>query len=223
MKTLYFMKIDYIRSRSQMYLIFGIMALVTLIMKYMTDGTDEMVFMYGVFIAIVFSTVPFGNCSRSDAGFLQMLPATTWQRVLGRFLFGLTLILTGSVISVGCTVVYQLLMGTGINLMAPPFYMIFASIGMVIITVQYMILYLIGENRGAQYLSLIRMIPGMSFFFGSIKLMGAVQEDSSEVMKVLELINGRINVIGWGSVIIALAVMAVGVILCVRATEKRDY
>ena len=60
MKTLYFTKIDYIRSRTQLYLISVILAVVIMILKFMTDGTDVMVFLYGIFITIVFSTVPSG-------------------------------------------------------------------------------------------------------------------------------------------------------------------
>ena len=44
MKTLYFTKIDYIRSRTQLYLISVILAVVIMILKFMTDGTDVMVF-----------------------------------------------------------------------------------------------------------------------------------------------------------------------------------
>lgn len=223
MKTLYFTKIDYIRSRTQMYMIFVLLAAVTLIMKFWADSSDVMIFLYGVFIAIVFSTVPFGNCSRKDAGFLQLLPAATWQRVLGRFLFSVFLLLAGSVISVGVTLMYQLAVGTGPDLMAPSFYMILSAVGLVIITVQYMILYIIGENHGAQFLSLVRMIPGMSFFFGSMKLSSAVQENPAEVMKMLEAVGNRLDVIGWGSVAAALAAMVAGVIVCTKVTEKRDY
>lgn len=205
-----------------MGLILVLLALVTLIMRFMTDSSDVMIFMYGVFIAIVVSTVPFGNCRRADAGFLQLLPATTWQRVLGRFLFGLCLLLAGSTISIGCTVVYQMLMGSEINLMVLPFYMIFASMGLVIIVAEYILLYMIGENHGAQYISLVRMIPGMAFFFGFTGLINTASKDPSEAMRYLDLIDGRLDVISWGCVVFALAVMAFGVILCVKVTEKRD-
>lgn len=222
MKVFYFTKIDYIRTRTQMYWILAMLALVTLLMKFMAGSSDAAVFLYGIFIAIVISTVPFGNCSRADAGFLQLLPATTWQRVLGRFLFGLFLLLAGSAISIGCTVVYQMFAGSGMYLMTLPFYMILSSIGLVIITVEYIVLYIIGENHGAQFLSLVRMIPGMAFFFGSVSLMNKVSENPSEAMKYLELIGSRWDVISWGCAAFALAVTAVGVILCVKVTEKRD-
>lgn len=50
MKTLYFTKIDYIRSRTQLYLISVILAVVIMILKFITDGTDVMVFLYGILV-----------------------------------------------------------------------------------------------------------------------------------------------------------------------------
>ena len=63
----------------------------------------------------------------------------------------------------------------------------------------------------------------MSFFFGSIKLMGAIEKNPAKAAELLELVGSRMNVIGWGSLIAALAVMAAGVILCAKVTEKRDF
>lgn len=223
MKALHFMIIDYIRARTQMTLIFVILTAVTFLMRFVTNGTELTIFLYGIFIVIVFSTVPFGNCTRADAGFLQLLPATTWQRVLGRFLYGLSLLAVGFVISVLCTAVYQLYSGVGIRMMELPFYMVVVAAGLLIITVQYALLYLIGENRGQNFLSLIRMIPGMSFFFGSIKLMGVIEKNPAKAAELLEFVGNRRNVIGWGSLIAALVVMAAGAILCTKVTEKRDF
>lgn len=223
MRVLYFTKIDYIRSKMQIGLIFVILAVVTFLLKFMTDGTDLTIFLYGIFIVIVFSTVPFGNCTRADAGFLQLLPAATWQRVLGRFLFGLSLLLIGSVVSMVGAAVYQLTSGAGTYVIVPPFYMVVLAIGLLIITVQYVFLYLVGENRGQHFLSLVRMVPGMCFFFGSMSLIGEIEKNPAEAMEFLEWFGNRLDLIGWASLAIALAVMAAGVILCAKVTEKKDF
>ncbi len=207
----------------QIGLIFVILAVVMLLLKFMTDGTDLTIFLYGVFIVIVFSTVPFGNCTRADAGFLQLLPAATWQRVLGRFLFGFSLLYIGSMVSVVCTAVYQLASGAGTNGIALPLYMVILAIGLLIITVQYIFLYLVGENRGQHFLSVVRMVPGMCFFFGSMSLIGEIGKNPAETMDFLERVGNRLDLIGWVSLAIALAVMAAGVILCTKVTEKKDF
>lgn len=223
MKALHFMIIDYIRTRKQMAIIFVLLMAVAFLMRFVTNGTELTIFLYGIFIMITFSTAPFGNCTRADAGFLQLLPATTCQRVLGRFLYGLSLLAAGFVMGVLCTAVYQAYSGAAIRMMEMPFYMVAVAAGLLLITVQYILLYLIGENRGQNFLSLVRMVPGMSFFFGSIKLMGTIKENPAKAAELLELVGGRMNVVGWGSLIAALAVMAAGVILCAKVTEKRDF
>ncbi|MCI9256047.1 MAG: hypothetical protein HFI58_14740, partial [Lachnospiraceae bacterium] len=96
MKALYFAKIDYIKTRTQWYMMLSISVIVIVIMMLNSSSmVGQVNFMYGVFIAIVFSTNPFGACTRKDMGFQQLLPATTFQRVAGRFLFGMFLLLTG--------------------------------------------------------------------------------------------------------------------------------
>ena len=92
MKALYFAKIDYIKTRTQWYMMLSISVIVIVIMMLNSSSmVGQVNFMYGVFIAIVFSTNPFGACTRKDMGFQQLLPATTFQRVAGRFLFNLFL------------------------------------------------------------------------------------------------------------------------------------
>lgn len=207
----------------QIGLIFVLLLMVTLIMKFMTDATDVTIFLYGVFIVIVFSTVPFGNCTRADAGFLQLLPAATWERVLGRFLYGLSLLFIGFVTSMAGTAVYQASAGAGITAINLSFCMVVLAAGLLIITMQYILLYLVGENRGQQFLSLVRMVPGMCFFFGSVKLSGVIMENPALVTDLLELVDNRMDVIGWGSMAAALVIMAAGVIVCAKVTERKDF
>lgn len=222
MKALYFAKIDYMRARTQLYMLLVITVVVIVIMQVGTNVTGLAGFMYGVFLAIIFSTAPFGNCTRKDAGFQQLLPATTLQRVLGRFLFGLSLLFVGTGIGLITTTVYCLM--TGKQEMVPlPVCLITFAVALVVITVQYIFFYLVGESKGAQFLSLVRMIPGMCFFFISIKVMGAVQQDPATAVKIIEKIGGNLDSIGWGSVALAALVMTAGILLCTRATAKKDY
>lgn len=222
MKALYFAKIDYIKTRKQLYLLIVISVIVMAVMQVSADVTAQVGFVYGVFLAIVFSTTPFGNCTRKDAGFQLMLPATTLQRVTGRFMFGLTLLFIGMGCGLATAAVYGLLTGRR-EMVSLPICLIAFAVGLVLITVQYMFLYLVGESKGAQFLSLVRMVPGMSFFFGSMKLAGEIQKDPSGAVRIIEKIGGNLDSIGWGSVTLAVLVMAAGILLCTKATEKKDY
>lgn len=222
MRALYFLKIDYIKSRTQLYSCLGIGIVVIAIMQMSADTPGQVGFMYGVFIAIVFATTPFGACTRRDAGFQQLLPATTRQRVLGRFLFGFSLLLFGIGIGLVITALCYLMTGRR-EMVTLPICLITFAIGLAIITVQYIFFYLVGESKGGQFLSLVRMIPGMCFFFVSMKLMGEIQEDPRAAMTVIEKVGGNLDSIGWISAALSLAVMAAGIVVCVRATANKDY
>ncbi len=222
MRALYFTKIDYIKARTQLYLVMVIAVIVTVIMQMSTDVTGQVGFMYEVFIAIVFATTPFGACSRKDAGFQQLLPATTLQRVLGRFLFGFSLLLI--CIGIGLGIVAGLYLITGQRTVVPlSMCLITFAIGLVIITVQYIFFYLVGESKGTQFLSLVRMVPGMCYFFVSMKLMGEIQKDPTAAIAVIEKMGGNLDSIGWVSAAVAFMVMAAGIVLCTKVTERKDY
>lgn len=222
MKALYFAKIDYFKTRKQLGMLLAITVLVMVIMQLSPDINGPVGFAYGIFLAIVFATTPFGNCTRKDAGFQQLLPATTLQRVTGRFVFGLSLLFVGMGLGLFTVAVYGLL--TGQSEMLPlPICLIALAIGMVFVTVQYIFFYLVGESRGEQFLSLVRMVPGLCYFFGSVKVMGEIQSNPEAVMAVVEKIGGNLDGIGWGSVTLAALAMAAGILLCARATAKKDY
>ena len=222
MKALYFAKIDYIKTRTQLRVLLVITAVVMVIMRMSNDMTGQAGFMYGVFLAIVFSTTPFGNCTRKDAGFQQLLPATTLQRVMGRFAYGLSMLFIGIGIGLVAAASYSML--TGQREMIPlSLCLIIFAVGLILITVQYIFFYLVGESKGAQFLSLVRMVPGMCFFFVSMKLMGEIQKDPSGAVKIIEMIGGNLDSIGWGSAVLAVLVMAGGILVCTRATMKKAY
>lgn len=222
MKALYFAKIDYIKTRTQLYVLLAISAVVMVIMRMNADVTGPVGFLYGVFLAIAFSVAPFGNCARKDVGFQQLLPATTLQRVMGRFAYGLSLLFIGIGIGLATEAGYSLLTGQRETIPLPICLIIFA-VGLVLITVQYIIFYLIGESKGAQFLGLIRMVPGMCFFFVSINVMGEIQKDPSVVVKCIEMLGGNLGNIGWGSAALAVLMMGAGILVCTKATMKKDY
>ena len=56
-----------------------------------------------------------------------------------------------------------------------------------------------------------------------MKLMGEIQKDPSGAVKIIEMIGGNLDSIGWGSAVLAVLVMAGGILVCTRATMKKDY
>ena len=116
----------------------------------------------------------------------------------------------------------DLLTGSEVDEMSLPLYLIIFAAGVFVVTIQYVILYLVGESFGAQTMTLVRMLPGMIFYFGSLKLTDVMKKEPVKVMKLMELTGERLDMRGWCSIIFSLAVMAAGVILCTKVTEKKD-
>jgi hypothetical protein len=120
------------------------------------------------------------------------------------------------------TAVYCVLTGKA-EFVSLPMCLLTFAVGVVIITVQYIFFYLVGESKGAQLLSLVRMLPSMCFFFVSMKVIGEIQKNPAEAFALLEKVGGNLDAIGWGGAVMALIVMMAGIVFCTRATAKKDY
>ena len=88
MRAIHFMMIDYIKVKQQVY--FMPLFLVIALLMWGQGYSILVPFSYMMFVAIIFSTAPFGACKKGDAGFLVLLPSTVMHRVMGRFLYGLS-------------------------------------------------------------------------------------------------------------------------------------
>lgn len=225
MRALYFTKIDFIKTKQQMLIVPVIMLFVGLVMLFGdTDGSSSNVvtlFMYTLFIAIVFSTAPFGECRRKDAGFLMLLPADTRDRVVGRFLYGILLQAIAAVIGVICVVGYRAFGRAG-NPADLSVCLIGLSVGILLMSAQYVFFYLFGENSGTQLLNFARVIPGMCYFMGALYVSNMIKEQPERVASTMEAVVSRLNVIGIFSVVSALIVLVAAVSLCIQMTDKRD-
>ena len=90
MRAIHFMMIDYIKVKQQVY--FMPLFLVIALLMWGQGYSILVPFSYMMFVAIIFSTAPFGACKKGDAGFLVLLPSTVMHRVMGRFLYGLSFV-----------------------------------------------------------------------------------------------------------------------------------
>ena len=108
MRALHFMKVDYILTRKQLYIVPLFFVLALFIGKGM--GAPEVSLMvacsYMLFVATIFSTTPFAYCGGKNRGFLLLFPATVRDRVAGRFLYGLSFVAMLALLCVMLVVVY---------------------------------------------------------------------------------------------------------------------
>ena len=226
MSALYFTKIDFIKTKQQMLMAPVIMLVVGLIMLF--GGGDESsynvvtLFVYMLFIAIVFSTAPFGECRRKDAGFLMLLPAGTRDRVVGRFLYGISLQMTVAVLGAIFAAGYRAL-GRESNPADLSICLIGLSVGVLLMSAQYVFFYLFGENSGTQLLNFARVIPGMCYFMGAVYVSNMLKEQPELVASTIDAVISFLNTISIISVAAAFVVLVAAILLCVKMTEKKDY
>lgn len=219
MKAIHFMMIDYIKIKQQIY--FMPLFIIIAIAFLWERGFSILVpFSYMIFVAIIFATAPFGTCRRGDAGFLVLLPSTVTHRVLGRFLYGMSFVGIAVVCSVIFAAIHQMT-GRKSETWVAAGCLFLVAICILIITLEFMILYLAGEHMAPQLLGIVRVAPAMASFFSMMYLLDDVEvmEDISSMRDM----GGRLMQMGVIAMAAALAIWVAAVVICVRVTAKRDY
>lgn len=225
MRALQFTKIDFIKTKQQILWMLLVIPVIVLFTLRETEGEISLVvFCYALFMALVFSTSPFGTCQRRETGFLLLLPASTQSRVFGRFLYGLSFV--GIAIVLGSIGMYlsKVITGVGIDTEMKIFFCMAAlAVCMLFMAAEYVFLYLFGEQQSQNILSLVRMIPGFVFFFGSMGLLSGVKKEPEALAGIIEYIGSHLMVIGWCSVAVSLVLFIGAAMLCAAVTKKRDF
>lgn len=218
MRAIYFMRIDYIKTRQQMYFL-----PVFLVIAAMLWGQGDSVlipFSYMVFIAVIFATSPFGACKKGDAGFLVLLPSTTAHRVLGRFLYGISFVGI-AVVSGGIFMAVHQLTGRETELWVIGGSLFLLAFCIFIITLEFLILYLSGEHMAPQLLGIVRTAPAMGGFFAVMYLVDDI-EVTGDISMVQDMGAGLMQM-GFAAIGAALVIFAAAIVICVKVTAKRDY
>ncbi len=227
MRAFYFMKIDYIMTRKQMYILplFYLLAVVIGENSGMGDMSLLVGCSYVLFISTVFSTTPFAYNVGKNKGFLLLFPATVTDRVAGRFLFGLSF---EALLGVLCGMVagVYMLRGIGISLWTLGILLCSLAVSILLMALEFLFFYLFGEGKDNwQYLSnLVRVVPGMALFFIANNVSKALEDAAASDMGMeLAAMGGKLVQAGVIAVVAALFLTAVSVVICVKVIEKRDY
>ena len=218
MRAIQFMMIDYIKVKQQIY--FMPLFIMIAFVLWGRGFSILMPFSYMIFVAIIFATSPFGACKRGDAGFLVLLPSTTTHRVLGRFLYGMSFV-GFAVVCCGIFAAVCQMMGKKMEIWEAISCLFLLAFCMIIITLEFLILYLAGEHMASQLLGIVRVAPPMAAFFAIMYVM-----DDMEVSGQISMMHnpeGGLLRIGILAVAAAFAVWVVSVVICVKVTAKRDY
>lgn len=225
MKALHFMKIDYVKTKQQMLFTPVLLLLVVIIMMAPDSDIREysavVPFSYMVFMVIIFSCSPFGSCRREETGFLQLLPATTRDRVAGRFLYGMSLIMIAVVLGAGAMAAFRVF-GFQSSAMDIQLCLIVLAVGIFIMTAEYVFFYLFGENTSQNLLGIIRVVPGMCFFFVTANLSKELLKDPVKMTQAMETVGRYLNLISRIALTASLVMFVAAIWLCAAVTDKRD-
>lgn len=178
-----YMEYDMRYMKQSLMLMAGLFGFISLWM-----GLDNalMPVIYMLFGGIVIASTPFGIIKDKAVTFSALLPGTTIQRILGRYLFGAVMLLFSAAYGLLVSFLIHLAgfenMGNPLTpgqragetelLLIARLVVIIFGIALVFVAIQNTLLYLLGGILGAQFLSLVRMVPGFCMFFGTMALLG---------------------------------------------------
>ena len=217
MRTIGFFKIDFARCRLQ-YVYLIVIGCVSLYLAMLRE-TAALSLLYMIFGTIVLSTVPFSLDQTSESGFINMLPGTTKQRVAGRFLFSLGLLVLSIVIGGIDVLLIYLMKGTIIPYQLAIF-MGGAGLGLLVSALQNILFYSLGKVRSVQVMGIIRMIPGFVLFFGITLYLESLGNNLEAALKtVLE----NANIIGLGLLVLGVVVFLLAIPISTAIIKNRDY
>lgn len=223
MRAVNYMKIDYMLTKQQLRIMLPLAIVAVLVGRGMGGIGVMVTCCYMLFIATLFSTAPFGSCSKKNTGFLLMLPGTVTERVAGRFLYGMSYIVMTVIICLAGMGVYSLF-GYEITWMTLGLFLCNLALAIVIVALEYLISYVFGEGKNNwQYLgNVVRVAPGMGMFFLFMFILEKADKEPY-AMERLEFVTQRIVFAGALALGTALLIMMLSAIVCVKVIERRDY
>ncbi len=223
MRAIKYMKVDYMLTKKQM-LILPLMVLVSVMLVGTSRDIGVMMgCSYMIFVGTIFTTAPFGSCHIKNTGFLLMLPATVADRVVGRFLYGLSFIamvalLCAAGMGVSC------LFGFEITATMMGLFLSNLALGVVIVALEYLLSYMLGEGKDNwQYVgNLVRVAPGMAMYFLFMFILGKADRETYVADRMAFLAQKTLYA-GVLVLAVSLLIMAASAVICVKVIKRRDY
>ncbi|MDO5345895.1 MAG: ABC-2 transporter permease [Lachnospiraceae bacterium] len=164
MKLLKFVKIDFIRLKTNRSLLVLWPLSILIIMLFSGKANTLFVYLYCLFGGIIFSTIPLD--SHSSSGFLKMLPSKEGDDVRGHFLFSFCLLLLSMLFALAATQAVTLYRPEFSALPAKQVLLLF-SLSVLITALQNLILCTFRSNN-VQAMQMLRMGPAFLFYFGTL-------------------------------------------------------
>lgn len=224
MRALKYTMIDITRTKGQVIfmLLLGVLA-------YGFSFSAENIFsgiIYIMFAAIIMQGAVFTYEQKAELGFVNMLPGTDLDRVSGRFMTGVFLLVYGGVIALVIALVLRFQIGMDISYL-PETFMIYMGLGLIFMAVQNVLFYLLGKGNSQQLMSFIHMIPGFAFWIIASVLLSILDVDGEKKSKVLIdiilWIEDNITLAGIVMLISGIIITCAGIFITEKVIRKKDF
>jgi len=133
----------------------------------------------------------------------------------------MSLIMIAVVLGAGALAAFRLF-GFQSSAMDIPLCLIALAVGIFIMTAEYVFFYLFGENTAQNLLGIIRVLPGMCFFFVTANLSKEIMKEPEKLQQFMETVGRNLNLIGGIALAASLIMFVAAIGLCAAITDKRD-
>ncbi len=174
MSIVKFMKTDFILTKSMYKVIIAFLIIAMFLSLYMNNSVFGMGFL--CFGGIIFANTPFSYTQVPNCGFMNLLPASTYTRIAGRYLFGMVMtfgsVAAGTVVWVISNFFY--LKRDSQELVPVSLLMLAATI--TALALQYLIMYIKGINVNNPVTVFLQLMPGFALFTVSTPIMNSIMD-----------------------------------------------
>lgn len=218
MRTFQFLKVDWIRCKGQLKVMF-LFPVVALIFLMTSKQSELFAIQYLVFGALVFSAQPFNMEQMSESGYINMLPGTKRDRVMGRYLYAFMLLVWSVFMGIIVTYFYDTYNGIDFKPVMGGILIIFA-VGMIISSLQYILYYAMGKGKSQQMMGIIRMIPAFIMFFLGGYVTDLITEGKLSALDWIMAHNTEITVI---LVAAGILLFVMGIAISSMVIKNKDF
>lgn len=186
--------------------------------------SDEITFTisYLCFGVLIVSTMPFLMEKQNLYSFIQLLPGSEKDRVTGRYLYFLILLLAFVVLGVGISGILVLCGDTVFQSQDIYFGAALVIISMIVGTLQFAVFYVVGRAKSEQWLNIMRVIPGFAFFFCANYVIDIIEEHPERIQEAIDFINRNKTMLLVAGVVISLVVLMICIRISTAIVKRRD-
>lgn len=221
MRAVYFLQIDRLMTKKVQGRVLWLFVIIALALSIFQESLYWGP-LYMVFGSMILSTTPFTTSMSGSHGFLLMLPATVKDRVAGRFGYGLLMLIISLLVGGTSTVLVCIIKKMEVSSIFFIFYMGLAAAGLIMLSFQYTLFYIVGEMKSQQLMSVLRMLPGFLLFIVGTSVMSIIEETAGieTAFSWLAWISGHLMECALIALLIGIAVFLAGIFISIHIQKK---